>query len=304
MGQWVARALLDRGDRLWLAGPGGRPAAPAILTAAEWGRVTWMSADIRNDREIEALFAAAAPDLVFHLAGISSVPAAEAMPAAAFDINAVGAVRLLDIAVRARDRGVSDPTVLVVGSGTQYGEQPRDAMPLTETTPQRPSNVYAASKAAQEIAALQVARRTGLRVVCTRSFNHSGRGHAAEYLLPSLVARAATMTDGETVRIGNDVIRDYLHVADVVTAYLALADRGVSGEAYNVCSGIGVSVSELAMAAMARAGKRGSVESDPALRRPSDMPVLVGSPAKLMAATGWRPVKTSRDIIEDLLSAE
>ena len=43
--------------------------------------------------------------------------------------------------------------------------------------------------------------------------------------------------------IGNgDVVRDFLHVSDVVDAYLALLERGVPGEVYNVCSGEGASV--------------------------------------------------------------
>src|SRR4029078_4000985 len=129
-----------------------------------------------------------------------------------------------------------DPVVLVVGSGAQYGRHPESAMPLAEGAQQMPQSVYAASKVAQEVAALQACRDSGLRVICVRSFNHSGAGQTADYLIPSLVARAREGRGGgaPTLKLGNDVVRDYLHVDDVVLAYLALLERGTAGDAYNV----------------------------------------------------------------------
>ena len=178
-------------------------------------------------------------------------------------------------------------------------------MPITESAEQRPASVYGASKAAQEVIALSRHRSTGVRVVCTRSFNHSGVGHGGEYLIPSLVSRARQMQrepDG-VFTIGNDVTRDYLHVEDVAAAYIALSERGHPGQVYNVCSGVGVSVSDLARDILLRAGLRPDISTDPSLIRATDIPVLVGSPAKLMRDTGWTPRKTHADIIDDLLNA-
>ena len=117
--------------------------------------------------------------------------------------------------------------------------------------------------------------------------------------------RAKAIRRGESagVTIGNDVIRDYLHVSDVVTAYLALAERGTPGETYNVCSGIGVSVRQLATDVLLRAGMTPDISSEASLSRTTDIPVLIGSPAKLMRDTGWTPRKTHADIIDDLLNA-
>jgi GDP-4-dehydro-6-deoxy-D-mannose reductase len=163
--------------------------------------------------------------------------------------------------------------------------------------------VYAASKSAQEIAALQAHRAHGLRVVCTRSFNHSGVGHGEEYLLPSLVRRVRSLARGEPLALGNDVVRDYLHVADVADAYLALTERGTAGEVYNVASGIGLSVRRLAMDVLLRAGVDADISTEPSLVRPTDIPVLIGSPAKLTRDTAWTPRRTHTDIIDDLLHA-
>jgi GDP-4-dehydro-6-deoxy-D-mannose reductase len=179
-------------------------------------------------------------------------------------------------------------------------------MPLTEEAEQRPTDVYAASKAAQEIAARQTHRSEGVRVVCTRSFNHSGTGHPAHFLLPALVRRSLAIREERdgVLRLGNqDSVRDYLHVGDVVRAYLLLARVGAPGEVYNVCSGDGVSVRELATEVLLRLGSNAEIITDPALVRAVDVPVLVGSPAKLERATGWRPTRTRADIIDDLIHA-
>jgi GDP-4-dehydro-6-deoxy-D-mannose reductase len=84
------------------------------------------------------------------------------------------------------------------------------------------------------------------------------------------------------------VTRDLSDVSDVVEAYLALVERGVRGEAYNVCRGEGVLLADVAthMAGMATVPIR--IEVDPARLRPADVPWLVGDPAKIAAATGWR----------------
>jgi GDP-4-dehydro-6-deoxy-D-mannose reductase len=128
-------------------------------------------------------------------------------------------------------------------------------------------------------------------------------GHGAQYLLPSLVARVKRIQAGAVPRLalGNDVVRDYLHVDDVVTAYLSLVDRGQPGEVYNVASGSGVSVRQLADAVLERAGVAAQVTTDPSLTRASDIPISIGSPAKLREHTGWVPTKTHADIIDDLL---
>jgi GDP-4-dehydro-6-deoxy-D-mannose reductase len=296
--------LLRRGDKVYLAGL--ERSAVRVLAEREWSSVDWIDCDIRIEDDLHRLFEATRPDVVFHLAGISYVPDAENAPVAAYDVNVVGSVRLLHAAVMARRRGICDPTLLVVGSGTQYGDHPSSAMPLPETAEQRPLSAYASTKAAQEIAALQMSRASGLRVVCTRSFSHSGAGHASVFLLPSLVRRAhALRQSGEQeLRIGNDVIRDYLHVDDAVSAYIALAERGKAGSAYNVCSGIGVSVSELAAVALEKAGVNARIVSDVGLRRHADMSILIGSPDRLMQDTGWRPRRTWIRIIDDLMAAE
>ena len=294
---------MQRGDDVDLAGIGGSFEGPAILTPEERGGTRWFAADVRDAAALDAAVEASKPDVVFHLAGVSFPPDADRAPTAAFDVNVLGAVRLLSSVARRRSAGVADPMVLIVGSGVQYGRHDESEMPLDESAEQRPVSTYGASKAAQETIALQVFRETGLRIVCARSFNHSGIGHGAQYLLPALVARVRAVGAGDSPRLalGNDVVRDYVHVDDVVSAYLLLAERGRAGESYNVASGRGVSARQLATDVLHRAGVRADISTDAALVRATDIPTLVGSPAKLARETGWAPRKTHLDIIDDLL---
>ena len=302
--QWAIRAMLERGWRVTSAGIGDAPAMP-VLTTDERGAVQWHTMDVTRQDDLRRILDESQPDLVLHLAAVSHVPDALRDPGRAYEVNTVGTVRLLAEVRRHRLAGTGDPVVLIVGSAEQYGRHEMNEMPLHEDVEQRPLTLYAASKAAQEVAALQAFRSDGVRVVCTRSFNHSGVGHDARFLLPSLVERALRLADeGGTLAIGNgDTVRDFLHVRDVVSAYLALLEHGAAGDAYNVSSGEGVSVRALAQAVLRRVGATAEVTLDPSLARPVDVPVLVGANAKLRRATGWNPRFTRDDIIDDLIHA-
>ena len=302
--QWVLRAMLDR-DWQVVAGGVGAPSAAPVLDDAARARIHWVPLDVTRQDEVAAAVDRAAPDVVVHLAAISHVPDALRNPGYAYEVNVVGTVRLLAEVRRHRLAGSADPVVLVVGSAEQYGRHELNAMPLDEAAEQRPLTLYAASKVAQEVAALQAFRSDGVRVVCTRSFSHSGVGHGAHFLLPGLVTRALALpAAGGRLTIGNgDTVRDFLHVSDVVDAYLALLEHGRPGDAYNVCSGEGVSVRALAHAVLQRVGRSAEVVADASLARAVDVPVQVGSNRKLRRATGWAPRRGRDAIIDDLIHA-
>ena len=296
--------MLALGWDVYAAGVGAP--AEGILTAEERRAVRWITMDVRARLDVVAALDASRPDAIVHLAGISYLPSADDAPATAWGVNVLGAVTLLAEVARRRHAGELDPRLLVAGSAQQYGRHAPGDLPLAETAEQRPLTVYAASKAAQEVAALQAFRADGVPAIATRSFNHSGVGHDAHFLLPALVRRVAGLrAEGtRTLQIGNaDTIRDYLHVSDVVDAYLALLERGTPGEAYNVCSGEGVTVRTLTERVLERAGVEAEIVSVPSLQRSVDVPALIGSPEKLARDTGWRPRRTRDDIIDDLLHA-
>lgn len=302
VGGWLARELLRRGWDVTAAAQ-EPPDDPGHVRGARW-----VHGDVRDSAHLAAALDVARPDVVYHLAGVTYVPDAASDPGVAMEVNAVAAARLLAL-VRARRRaGTLDPVVLVTGSAEQYGRHDASDLPLTERAEQRPHGVYAATKVAQEALALAAFRADGVRAIATRSFNHSGRGQHPRFLLPALVGRAralraAAPADGARVlRMGNQSpVRDYLHVSDVVAAYIALAERGTPGEAYNVASGVGTTAGEVARRVLARLGLDLPVETDPAFARPADVPALVGDPTKLRTATGWAPRLSVDDLLDDLI---
>ena len=302
--QWAIRAMLDRGWSVTAAGL-GEPTSALVLDDARRTAVEWLKMDVTRQDDVARAVERATADVVLHLAAISHVPEAVRNPGLAYEVNTVGTVRLLTEINRSRREGGVDPVILVVGSAEQYGRHEAAEMPLGEDAEQRPLTLYAASKAAQEVACFQAVRSQGLRIVCTRSFSHSGVGHDGRFLLPALVARALALPpSGGRLTIGNgDTVRDFLHVEDVVAAYLALIDSGAPGEAYNVSSGEGITVRALAEAVLQRVGVSADISSDPALTRPVDVPVQVGANAKLRGATSWAPRRTREDIIDDLIHA-
>jgi GDP-4-dehydro-6-deoxy-D-mannose reductase len=304
VGQWVGRELVERG---WdVSGTYLEDAPPPCAPNDPLASVRWQAADVRRTEDLSRLLDLARPDAVIHLAGVSFVPAAQADPGAALEGNVIAAARLLSDLKARRSAGTLDPLVLVIGSGEQYGRHEAGEMPLTESAEQRPHSVYAASKSAQEFIALEAFRSASVRVVATRSFNHSGAGQAARFVVPALVRRAlALRASGERgLAIGNTTtVRDFLHVRDVARAYVDLVERGTPGEVYNVASGVGVDVGALARRVLALVGVDAILNTDAALVRPAEVPILIGDATKLRRATAWSPRFTLDSIIEDLIRA-
>jgi GDP-4-dehydro-6-deoxy-D-mannose reductase len=256
--------------------------------------------DVTAAAEVRDVLRAARPEAVYHLAALSHVGQSWDAPEAVFRINAVGALNVLRASI---DAGVE--RVLVAGSADVYGVVGQEDLPLAEESRIRPVTPYGASKAAADVLALQTYLGDGLGTLRVRAFNHTGPGQSPSMLVPGLARRIADAerAAGSKVAVGNvDVVRDLCDVRDVVRAYRLLVERGEAGVAYNVCSGRGVSVREVAEVMLSMSDAPLELVVDPELVRPVDVPRLVGSPARLAAATGWEaeiPLETTlRDVLE------
>jgi GDP-4-dehydro-6-deoxy-D-mannose reductase len=241
------------------------------------------------------------PHAVYHLGGWSDVGASWDAPLEAFRVNAEGTLNVLQ-ACRAADVR----RVLIVSSADVYGKVKLAELPLTEEAPFRPVTPYAASKIAADELGLQAWLGYGLEVLRVRAFNHLGPGQTNRFVCPALAERIALneRDGGEVVPVGNlTPRRDFTDVRDVVRAYHLLIRDGEPGEAYNVCSGNDLAISELADRLVAMASRPMRLEGDPALQRPVDVPVLRGDYTKLHKATGWEPEidldQTLRDVLDE-----
>ncbi len=258
--------------------------------------------DLDDQDAITKAVVDAQPDAIYHLAALAHVGESWANPARTFDVNAVGTLRLLE-AARLVD---PKPRVLLIGSAEVYGPVTPAEVPIEETRPLNPVTPYAVSKVAAEYLGIQYYAGFDVPVLRARSFNHIGPGQAGRFLVSDLASRIAeAKKTGEGVlRVGNtSPRRDYTDVRDVVRAYRLLITAGEAGEAYNVCSGVDVSVAQLAHKLLELAGVDLAIETDPSLLRPIDVPVLVGSNKKLRQATGWSPSYSLDDTLQAVLAA-
>ncbi|MGH9118696.1 MAG: GDP-mannose 4,6-dehydratase [Acidimicrobiales bacterium] len=255
--------------------------------------------DILDEAAVRKAVGDARPDVVYHLAAWSDVGGSWSDPMAVFRVNAEGTLRVLQASA---DHDVD--RVVLVSSADVYGPVTDDELPLTEASPMRPASPYAASKAAADLLGLEAWLGHQLGVIRIRAFNHHGPGQTDRFVAAALAERVARneLAAESTVTVGNlTARRDFTDARDVVTAYRLLAERGQPGEAYNVCTGRAVPISEIAERLLGMASIPMRLEVDPGLARPVDVPVLLGDNTKLRTATGWRPTIPLETTLADML---
>jgi GDP-4-dehydro-6-deoxy-D-mannose reductase len=105
------------------------------------------------------------------------------------------------------------------------------------------------------------------------------------------------------IKTGNlEARRDVTDVRDVARAYIALLERGAPSTAYNVASGTVRAMRSVLDALVARARVKLRIETDAALMRPIDKPMVLGDATRLREATGWRPEVPFEQTLDDLLN--
>ncbi len=259
------------------------------------------SLDITDPGVVATTIADLRPDAVYHLAGLSHVGESWDAPQSFMAVNAIGTLNVLQACERSGVR-----RVLVIGSADEYGLVDPADVPIAETTALRPMTPYGASKVAADFLALQAFLGRGVPAIRVRAFNHTGPGQPPRFLVPSLAHRivAAERAGLDEIVVGSlDAVRDILDVRDVVRAYRLLVTDGTPGEAYNVCSGRGVAVHEVADLLLANTPRALRLVVDPALVRPIEVPVLVGDATKITGATGWTPRYELEQTLADVLES-
>lgn len=265
-----------------------------------WGVDRYHSCDLSVADGIRDILAVERPDVIVHLAAVSSVGRSWKMPAGTF-LNNTGI--FLNIMEAVRELKLS-PRILSVGSSEEYGNVPEEELPIREDRRLAPVSPYAVARVAQEQLSRLYAEGFGLDVVMTRSFNQIGPGQRTDFVVPSFLHQLKKGKDAGqekvTVQVGDlSVVRDFMDVRDTVAAYLLLIERGVAGEVYNVCSGVGRRLSEILEYAARIAGVGVNVEIDPQRMRPVDNKVIVGSNEK-MRRLGWQLAYTLEESMRDM----
>ena len=290
VGSHLARALLERGEAVRvldrpaprLADVGGERRSGLDLLGIR-DEVELVEADLRDADAVAVAVAAA--DSVFHLAAQTIVGVARSSPLETFEINVQGAWNVFEAC---REHGVE--RIVFASSDKAYGLSPE--LPYREDFPLRAAYPYDASKAAADTIARSYASAYGLPLAVTRFANVYGGGDLNfSRLIPETVV---AVLDGRppVIRSDGSPERDFLHVDDAVSAYLAIADAlgdGAAGEAFNAGGERPYSVRDVVELIADAAG--GGVEPDFQGTGNPDGEIdrqFVDS-TKLRELTGWRP---------------
>ena len=258
--------------------------------------------DIMNLAEIDTLLKDVKPDYIFHLAAQSSVALSWKNPSLTVDINIKGTLNLLD-GIRSIEG--YHPNVLLIGSGEEYGYIVPDETPVHEDVPARPGNIYAATKACQNMLGSIYSRAYKMNLIMVRAFNHIGPNQAPLFVASDFCKQVAEIETGlkePVLHVGNlSALRDFTDVRDVVRAYGLLIQHGKPGETYNIGSGHAIPIQSLLDMILSLSTTPIKVELDPARLRPSDIPVIEADIHKLQDTITWQPeIKLEQTLLETL----
>lgn len=252
-------------------------------------KISFHQCDLLDSAKINAIIGKIQPDYILHLASFSSVSQSWKEPLASFLNNTNAFLNIVE-SVRTHDLNTK---ILSVGSSEEYGIVKESDLPLTEKKSVAPANPYAVARVSEEHLAQIYAKGYHLNICCTRSFNHIGTGQSDQYVVSSVAKQFAEIViqhKKPIIKIGaGSIIRDFIDIEDVIRAYDAILEKGVTGEVYNVCSGKGHSIHDIVNSLSELTHIPVSVEQNQMLLRPIDNPVLIGSYDKLQNTTGWKP---------------
>lgn len=243
---------------------------------------------------------------IVHFAAYKSAGESMERPGMYWRNNVQGTVHLLEGALRA---GVT--RVVFSSSAAVYGNP--EHVPVDETAPLRPENVYAETKAVMERVISWYGTTHGLRWASLRYFNAAGAADDGTIgedwsittnLVP-LVMKAALGASGPVLVFGNDYptadgtgMRDYVHVEDLAAAHVAAIDHLLAGHGsitVNLGTGRGSSVLEVIAATERASGA--PVPYEIVARRPGD-PAMVYADSKLAGRVlRWEASRSLEEIV-------
>jgi CDP-glucose 4,6-dehydratase len=287
VGAWLARALLDAGSEVVSFDrrrSEERPATVEMLGIAT--DLAQVEGELLDGELIARVIAEHRVECVFHLAAETIVGTVQASPAAGFESNVRGTWTVLEAC-----RAAQVPRVVVASSDKAYGAH--ETLPYREEFALQPTAPYEASKAAADIIARSYWHSYGVPVAVTRFANIYGGGDLNfSRLIPEAVS-AAIEGRAPVLRSDGSPERDFLHVEDAASAYLAIAgglERDeVRGEAFNAGSGRAWPVGEVVAMIARLAGTGVEPEVRGAGNPAGEIDRQYVDPTKLRATLGWEP---------------
>src|SRR4051812_13997398 len=241
VGSALTRVLVGEGCRVTALIADHDPQSE-LIRSGTINQVTVVDGRLEDITAVERAITGNDADTVFHLGAQTIVSTAHRSPRATFESNVQGTWNLLDVA---RQHTSLVQRVVVASSDKAYGESA--VLPYTESMPLAGTFPYEVSKSMTDLVARSYALTYDLPITIARCGNIYGPGDVNWSRIVPGTFRSILRDEQPVLRSDGTFLRDYLHVDDVVSAYLALADaaRLHSGTAYNFSDESPASVLEI-----------------------------------------------------------
>lgn len=274
IGSHLCKALLSRGDAVRVLDDLSTGSLASLPPAA-----AFIQGDVADSQLVRQ--ALAGVDGCFHLAAIASVELSNRDWLRAHRTNLTGAITVFDAAIAA-----GPVPIVYASSAAVYGECP--SLPLHESSEKQPLSAYGADKCGCELQARAASKVHSLSSVGLRFFNVYGPGQDPKSPYSGVISIfCERIRRGDPIEVFGDgrQTRDFIFVADVVTALLRAMDARLSeAPVFNICTGRATSVLKLARTIASLCGQPLAIRFRP--ERKGDITHSYGDPTAAKEALG------------------
>lgn len=267
-------------------------------------KIDFVDCELRDFLSVKNAVEESKPDIIFHLAAQSFVPAGVLQPQNTFEVNAIGTLNLLE-AIRLSKL---EPVVHIASTADVYGLVNSDKEVITEESLPKPLNLYAVSKLAAEHLAVQYFHSYGIKSIISRMLTHTGPRRGYTFVESSFAKQIAEIEAGlkkPVILVGNlESVRTFMDIRDAVRAYWLLVNKCNPGECYNICGDTSISIKDLLdkLLSYSKLKDKIEVKVDKKLFRATDPKRPRIDKSKFVEATGWKPEinidKTLKDLVD------
>ena len=266
-------------------------------------KITLLNGDLNDETSLVRALEKSQPDFIYHLGALSWVTPSWVMPAAYMQTNAVGTVNLFEAM-----RVVGNKARLLIScTPEEFGDVPKEMIPITEETRIHPINPYAASKVAQDAVCMSYGASYGFEIIRTRAFNHEGTRRDILGANASFAFQIAQIEKGiipPVIKVGNlEATRNFTDVRDTVKAYYLAMEKGVPGELYLIGTQQIHTMEECLKMLIQASPMRDKItyEVDPERVRPTELNTFIGKFDKFEQLTGWKPTIQLDETMKSIL---
>jgi GDPmannose 4,6-dehydratase len=241
------------------------------------------------------------PTEVYNLGAQSHVQVSFTMPQYTGQVDAVGAVGLLE-AIRSAD---VDTRFYQASTSELFGSTPP---PQSESSVFRPQSPYAAAKLMAYWCTVNYRDGYGMHASNGILFNHESPRRGETFVTRKITRAVAAIKAGkqEKIFLGNlDAVRDWGYAKEYVESMWLMLQQDKPSD-YVVATGVGASVKEFAEAAFAHAGLnwKDHVETDKKYIRPTEVDALIGDPSKAEKELKWKAKVHWKELAQIMVDAD